>query len=243
MTEPATMGAVYTAIHGESNLRTRPINFCQVLREPGRFRSAFRRTRFFHFAISFRIKTGYNNICEEKIVDTEYEMASLITGRFNRRVRMGEITIRKAEMADAEPIANILRGIGWFGAFDSESEEESYERIKAHIALCNADDSHTVYIAETMEKQVAGYASIHWLPTFFLKAPEGYLSELFVADGYRGSGMGKTLLNAVSAEARKRGCARLMLINSRIRESYKREFYKRHGWTERQEVANFIYEF
>lgn len=156
---------------------------------------------------------------------------------------MGEITIRKAEMTDAEPIANILRGIGWFGAFNAESEDESYERIRAHIALCNADDSHTVYVAETTKGDVVGYASIHWLPTFFLKAPEGYLSELFVANGYRGSGTGKNLLNVVSAEARKRGCSRLMLINSRIRESYKREFYTRQGWTERQEVANFIYEF
>jgi hypothetical protein len=46
---------------------------------------------------------------------------------------------------------------------------------------------------------------------------------------------------AVKAEAQVRGCSRLMLVNSRSRDSYKRKFYETHGWREREEISNFVY--
>jgi GNAT superfamily N-acetyltransferase len=49
-----------------------------------------------------------------------------------------------------------------------------------------------------------------------------------------------SLLEVIEAEAKERGCSRLMLLNLRQRESYRREFYKKHGWEERPGVANFI---
>ena len=73
-----------------------------------------------------------------------------------------------------------------------------------------------------------------------LKGPEGYVSELFIAGSERGKGVGSKLLEAVKEEATKRGCARLMLLNLKNRESYQRGFYKKQGWIEREEVANFV---
>lgn len=32
-----------------------------------------------------------------------------------------------------------------------------------------------------------------------------------------------------------------MLVNSRERESYQRQFYQKQGWIERENIANFIY--
>ena len=55
-----------------------------------------------------------------------------------------------------------------------------------------------------------------------------------------GLGLGGQLLERVKAEARERGCSRLMLLNLRDRESYKRGFYKKQGWQERPEAINFI---
>lgn len=76
----------------------------------------------------------------------------------------------------------------------------------------------------------------------FLKAPEGYISELFVAESSRGQGIGIAQLNTVRSEAETRQCSRLMLITSRTRESYTRRFYAQQGWIERKEMANFILE-
>jgi hypothetical protein len=40
--------------------------------------------------------------------------------------------------------------------------------------------------------------------------------------------------------AREKGCDRLMLTNAKQRQSYKRSFYHKCGWREREEIANFV---
>jgi GNAT superfamily N-acetyltransferase len=82
---------------------------------------------------------------------------------------------------------------------------------------------------------------VHWLPYLLLPGPEGYVSELFLRESSRGLGIGGQLIETVKAEALKRNCSRLMLLNLRKRESYKRGFYKKQGWEERQEAVNFIF--
>jgi GNAT superfamily N-acetyltransferase len=61
-----------------------------------------------------------------------------------------------------------------------------------------------------------------------------------VRAAHRGQGVGGRILEAIKAEAQRRGCSRLMLLNLRIRESYQRQFYAKQGWEERSEAANFI---
>jgi GNAT superfamily N-acetyltransferase len=67
------------------------------------------------------------------------------------------------------------------------------------------------------------------------------VSELFIAESRRGQGIGARLLDTVAEEARSRGCARLLLLNIRKRESYERGFYRKHGWIEWEDAAVFIY--
>jgi GNAT superfamily N-acetyltransferase len=98
-----------------------------------------------------------------------------------------------------------------------------------------------VYVAETEEGEIAGYAAVHWLPYLLLLGPEGYVSELFIRESDRGQGIGTQLLEVVKQEAEARGCARLMLLNMHERESYRRGFYKKQGWEERPDAANFVY--
>ncbi|MBC8524039.1 MAG: GNAT family N-acetyltransferase [Chlorobium phaeobacteroides] len=82
---------------------------------------------------------------------------------------------------------------------------------------------------------------MQWLPYLVLPAPEGYVSELFVAESWRGQGIGKQLLATAEEEAKTRGCSRLMLCNNRDRDSYRRGFYQKLGWEERASIANFIF--
>lgn len=154
---------------------------------------------------------------------------------------MAEIGIRKAAEYDAATIGAMLRELGWFEYLSAETTQDTERRVRRHIALCNAEDSHSLYVAESPGGEVVGYAAVHWLPYLFLKGPEGYLSELFIRESERGKGIGKQLMEAIKAEARARGCSRLMLVNSRSRESYRRGFYKERGWEERAGVANFVY--
>ena len=32
------------------------------------------------------------------------------------------------------------------------------------LALCQADDSHSVYVAQNPEGEILGYCAVHWLP-------------------------------------------------------------------------------
>jgi GNAT superfamily N-acetyltransferase len=148
--------------------------------------------------------------------------------------------IRKMTKDDAPAISKILRDLGWFGHLKEESFQETEQRVKKHIALCLQDESHTMFVAENTNGEVIGYAAVHWLPYLMLKAPEGYVSELFVADSERGKGVGSQLLEVAREEAKRRGCSRLSLLSIKHRESYKRGFYKKRGWTEREEASNFV---
>lgn len=154
---------------------------------------------------------------------------------------MAAVSIRKATEQDAGDLASLIRELGWFNHLALESAAEAGRRVFDYLTACLAEkDSHSVYVAETNEAEIAGYVAVHWLPYLFLPGPEGYVSELFVRESARGQGIGTKLLATVQAEGRERGCFRLMLLNNRRRESYERRFYEKVGWQERGWLASFI---
>jgi GNAT superfamily N-acetyltransferase len=150
------------------------------------------------------------------------------------------LQIRQAQTTDAGAITRILRSLGWFAHLNSEPVETTEARIAHNMEPCNAADSHSVYVAENSAGDVVGYGAVHWMPTLFLPGPEGYVSELFVEEPARGQGAGAKLLEAMKEEAKARGCSRLLVVNMRYRESYARGFYRKCGWEERPDAANFV---
>ena len=148
--------------------------------------------------------------------------------------------LRPATPDDAPAIAGILRELGWFAFINDEATAETETRVEKHLRLCVTDDSHSVLVAEDAGGAVLGYVAVHWLPYLMLPGPEGYVSELFVAEAARSMGAGTKLLEAVKEMAVSRGCFRLMLVNRKSRQSYERGFYRKLGWDEREEFANFV---
>lgn len=151
-----------------------------------------------------------------------------------------KIQIRKAEATDVPALTDLLRSLGIFAHINAETPSVTEERVRRHLALCLADESHLILVAQSSEGNIAGYCAVHWLPYLILDGPEGYVSELFINEKFRGQGVGGQLLKAIQMEAQKYGCSRLMLLNMRKRESYQRQFYSKHGWEERPDAANFI---
>ena len=100
--------------------------------------------------------------------------------------------------------------------------------------------SSTILISLTDEGEVSGYGSVHWMPNFVLPGMEGYVSELFIAEKYRGQGIGDSILGEIEKKAATNGCYRLSLLNLRNRESYQRGFYVKRNWEERINAANMI---
>lgn len=151
-----------------------------------------------------------------------------------------DIRIRRATKDDAQTLAEMLRALGTIKHVITEAPEATAARVTRHLGMCLADQSHLILLAEDDACALAGYLAIHWLPYLILRGPEGYISELFVTPESRGRGVGSKLLAAAVEEAKARGCSRLMLLNMRDRESYKREFYRKQSWEEREDAANFV---
>lgn len=151
----------------------------------------------------------------------------------------GEVELRSATLADAASLAELLRALGMFAAIADEPRDITADRVRRHLDLCLSDASHNVYVAAAAGGVVA-YCSVHWVPYLLLSGPEGFVSELFVRQEWRSRSLGARLLEVVRAEAERRGCSRLSLLNLRGRESYQRRFYEKQGWRERGEAANFL---
>jgi N-acetylglutamate synthase-like GNAT family acetyltransferase len=153
-----------------------------------------------------------------------------------------DIQIRKAKMTDVPAISNLLRSLNLFAHINHEEIQFTQQRVHRHLELCISDDSHLILVAQTANGDITGYCAVHWLPYLILAGPEGYISELFIKEEFRGRGIGNILLEEIKVEAQNRGCSRLMLLNIRNRDSYKRQFYTKHGWEERPDAANFVFQ-
>jgi GNAT superfamily N-acetyltransferase len=150
---------------------------------------------------------------------------------------MDGMRIRDPEPGDIPALAGLLASLE-AAAWSRGKDELEVESV---LTACLYGKTASAYlrVAEA-EGKLAGYASAHWLPNLILGGTEGYISELFVAPASRGQGIGAALLGDLEAEARARGCVRLSLLNLRERESYRRGFYAKRGWTERPGAANLI---
>ncbi|HEX3035289.1 MAG TPA: GNAT family N-acetyltransferase [Thermodesulfobacteriota bacterium] len=152
------------------------------------------------------------------------------------------IRIREAKIEDSEAMATILREIGWSEKRNALPLQEVSEPIAELLQHCQKDKmGHTVLVAVDEQEQVIGFTSVHWVPFIMLGSWEGYISDVFVSPKASGKGAGRMLIETVMEEGKRRDCMRLMLTNGKDKDSYKRGFYKKLGWTERPLVANFVY--
>ena len=148
-------------------------------------------------------------------------------------------TIRPARQSDAVALTELLRNLHFFERLESVPAEELLQTVVRAVDSAIVQDAHTLLVAADEDDRAVGYCAVHWIPALYLDGPEGYLSELFVDEDARGHGVGGALLDALTTEARRRGCTKLQLINFKHRESYQREFYRKRGWEERPTAANF----
>jgi GNAT superfamily N-acetyltransferase len=149
------------------------------------------------------------------------------------------VYIRKAWLEDSEGIAAILRAIGW----SEQMKQETRAQVEARLAQALSEQTHNVFVAEQGGGEdegikIAGYVAVHWYP-HLMRGNDGYISELFVHPMMAGHEIGSRLLETVREEGLRRGCTRLLLMNRRDRESYKRGFYAKRGWKEMDNAAFF----
>lgn len=149
--------------------------------------------------------------------------------------------IAKPELADVDDFLRIIKSTGFFDDLNLESDECRKDTERVLKSIIQSRD-RVMMVARDEQDGVIGYVAMHFVPYLIFRGEEGYLTELFVMSSYCDRGIGSMLLDAVVNEAQDRGCKRLHLINSKARDSYKRGFYSKHGWQERDYRASFVLE-
>lgn len=126
-------------------------------------------------------------------------------------------TIRDAEPRDAAAIAVLLTQLGY--PSDADMVEERLDRLQVV--------GDRVVVAE-LEGEVVGLAHLQVTPAIELDRPVAKVGALVVDEARRGEGIGRALVDAVEAEARRRGCGALFLTTSERRDDA-HAFYERVG--------------
>lgn len=150
------------------------------------------------------------------------------------------MNIRDAEPSDAAGIAEIVHSIGDLDSTNGIPIGATTEKIRENLHQVAGSPASVVLVAESEAGELLGYCAAHWVPLLFLPGGEAYVTELFVRERESGKGIGSQLLDEVVALATRQGCSRISLLNGRLGQSYRRQFYAKRGWVERSEMANFI---
>ena len=113
-------------------------------------------------------------------------------------------TVRRAETKDTDAVLALLEGLG-----RPEVAEDPAPQGAVFLDHLGYDDA-TIFVAE-QDGIVAGVASLWLRPRLNWVTLEAWIPDLFVDPAYRRLGLGRALLDACAAEARRRGCHRLVL--------------------------------
>lgn len=126
--------------------------------------------------------------------------------------------MREVRAEDAAAVATLLTGLGYPVGVDAIPSR--LERLRA------AGD--VVLVAE-VGGGIAGLAHLHVSPSIEYDRPAAKLSALVVDERRRRSGIGRTLVEAVEAQARSRGCE-LLFLTTAERRAEAHTFYERLGF-------------
>ena len=135
---------------------------------------------------------------------------------------LDSVIVRRGEARDAQAVLALLASLGRPAVSDDPRGQVAV--YEGHLA----DDACALFIGE-VEGVAAGVASLWFRPRLNWTTPEAWLPDLFVDPAYRRRGLARALLDACVAEARRRGCHRLVLESGHDRGEAHR-LYESYGF-------------
>jgi GNAT superfamily N-acetyltransferase len=136
------------------------------------------------------------------------------------------LNVRRPRAADHARMAELAGQLGY---------PSTAPQIAARLRALRGRRDFAVFVAER-EGEIAG-----WLGAYVFRAveldPTVTISGLVVADGARSGGIGRALLGAAEAWARRHGCA-VISVNCNVKRRRAHGFYLKNGyaWTKTQKV-------
>lgn len=127
--------------------------------------------------------------------------------------------IRQAVLGDEEGVFSLASRL----ATSYVVEREPFSKLFEEVLI---DQKSNLFIAHN-NAQPIGYVLAFHRPAFYANGEVTWIEELYVDETYRGSGIGKKLMNAVESAATVRGSKLVALATRRASG-----FYKAIGYTE-----------
>jgi N-acetylglutamate synthase-like GNAT family acetyltransferase len=134
------------------------------------------------------------------------------------------LCIRRATENDAESAYQLITALG-YPQLDRNDFGYIYKVVITH-------PESLILLAENDEGQIIGLMTISHRPQLRLAGTILCIDELVVSNEARGGGAGRALLEYAKQRAIEMKAERIELHTRRNRESYKRQFYIKNGFTE-----------
>lgn len=128
------------------------------------------------------------------------------------------VTVRPPKPGDTPALVALVKQLGY---------PVTHALVERQTAVAAADFRMRVLVAE-LESEVVGVATGHMLLVIQEENPLAMLTALVVRDA-RGSGIGRTLVDAIHAWAREQGANRIV-VTSGLARADAHAFYERIGY-------------
>ena len=139
-----------------------------------------------------------------------------------------QVTIRKAEIKDAERIAILADQLGYV-----VTNQQAQERI---YKIQN-NDNHVLYVATLDNEDVIGWVHVYICDSIVIQTP-ALLLGLVVEQDHRHQGIGCLLMKQIENWAAKSG-AEGVLLRSNIKRKEAHLFYKKIGYNNIKQSLTF----
>jgi len=141
-------------------------------------------------------------------------------------------SVRLAGSDDAPALRDLILAFRDHLGADKPARPELERSLPAALA----DPALEFCLAFSAELEPLGYAHSRFFTSVWASGQEAHLEDLFVAEQFRGRGVGGRLLDFVIARARERHAVALGLHTNENNEAAQ-AFYRRAGFEPRTEVA------
>ena len=130
-----------------------------------------------------------------------------------------DVTIRAAEAADAEALADLMTQLGY---------ETRASEMQMRMEAIRADRHYATFVAVSKGK-VYGMIGTFTCYSYEHNSPSGRVLALVVSDEMRGRGVGSALIVAAEKDLARKNISRVA-VNTRFERKEAHDFYEKAGY-------------
>jgi len=150
----------------------------------------------------------------------------------NHSSKVQDLKIRKSEEKDLSAIHRLLGELGY--------PDLDRDKLRSVFSEISDRTDMGIFVAEGTNNDIAGFVSYSYKPQLRVTGNLFEVDEIVVSSKSRGSGVGKLLLDFALEKAKAANARFVILSTSRDRESYKRRFYMKNGFDEKNSALMML---